>query len=502
MGPQGSISGFSRTITSFVLVMFLGGAMQQVQGQEVTRPNILWLIAEDIGLDFGVYDTPEVLTPNLDALARQGQRFDRAFATAPVCSPSRSAFHTGMYQMSIGAHHHRSHRKGDGSPYPWPLPDGVRLITDRLRDAGYFTANIRDLPEEMGFKGTNKTDWNFTYEGRPFDSMDWSDLKAHQPFFAEINFPETHRGREWRENSARVKTPANPAKVVFPPYYPDHPVVREDWATYLNSVMALDAKIGAVLAQLEKDGLAENTIVVFMGDNGRAMLRDKQWPYESGLHVPLMVHIPPELGSFTGYRAGDASTDLVMTIDVTATLLSLAGLPQPESMQGAPFLGPSRQELRRYVFGGRDRGDETVDRIRTVRNDRYRYIRNYYPERPFLQRNRYKEAEYPAFWVLQKLASEGRLTGPPAQLLAPTRPPEELYDLQEDPYEIDNLADSPAHQDILNDLRTVLDEWITGINDQGAIPEDPAVARHYEREVGRLYDDRIEALRKEWSLAP
>lgn len=464
------------------------------------RPNILWILAEDMGPELGIYQTPEVRSPNLDALANRGMRFDQAFTTAPVCSPSRSAFNTGMYQMSIGAHNHRSHRSDDPTPYPFPLPDGVKIISDWMREAGYFTANIRELPRDLGFGGTGKTDWNFSYGGKPFDTDRWSDLKDNQPFYAQINFPETHRGNEWETAHKQIDSPADPAKVVFPPYYPDHPVTRQDWAQYLNSVMALDKKVGAILDLLEKEGLAENTIVFFMGDNGRAMVRGKQWPYDSGLHVPLMVYIPPGFASVSGYTPGAQSDRLVSSIDVTATTLALAGIEKPPSMQGQIFLGPHADAPRAYVFGGRDRGDETVDRIRTVRSDRYRYIRNYYPERPFLQTNRYKEATYPMIWVLRKLHAEGKLTSEQARLMAPTRPPEELYDLREDPYEINNLADSPEHQQILREMREVLDRWIEEIDDKGRFPEDPEVYEYYEQQMKKTYDKRIEALRKEWGL--
>ena len=199
------------------------------------RPNILWLIAEDFGHHLGCYGEKQVRTPNLDKLATDGVRYTRFYTTAPVCSPSRSAFMTGMYATTIGAHNHRSHRD-DG----YRLPEGVRVLTDWMRDAGYFTANVVELPESCGFRGSGKTDWNFTYEGQPFDSSRWDDLKEHQPFWAQINFQETHR----KFNAPRN---ADPAKAEFPPYYPDHQVTRDDWAQYLDSATELDRKIGLVL---------------------------------------------------------------------------------------------------------------------------------------------------------------------------------------------------------------------------------------------------------------
>jgi arylsulfatase A-like enzyme len=462
----------------------------EVQGQEASqrRPNILWLIGEDLGPELSCYGHPEVWTPHLDQLARDGVRYTRAFTTAPVCSPSRSAFMTGMYQTSIGAHNHRSHRD-DG----YRLPAGVRVVTDRFRDAGYFTANVvhlTDDADEKFFRGTGKTDWNFHYDGEPFDSNQWEDLKPRQPFFAQVNFSETHRGGAWDQAHLNIEKTADPEKVVFPSYYPDHPITRHDWAQYLNTAMALDKKIGYVLELLERDGLTENTIVIFFGDHGRAMVRGKQWPYDSGLHIPLIIRIPPRLEATKGYEPGSVNGQLIASIDLTATSLSLAGIDPPKLMQGRVFLGDSAAPPRKFVFGGRDRGDETVDRIRTSRDKRYRYIRNYYPERPFLQLNRYKEWTYPVLALMRELYEEGELNEAQARLMAPTRPPEELYDLERDPYEIRNLADSTDHREIKQLLSTALDTWIQETNDQGRIAEPPEIPAFWEARAKRNYEPR------------
>ena len=468
------------------------GAGPAEPSAETARPNILWIIAEDLGTELGVYGHPEVETPNLDRLSAEGVRYTRAFTTAPVCSPSRSAFMTGMYQTTIGAHNHRSHRE-DGHP----LPDGVRVITDWLRDAGYLTANIVDLTgddDETYFRGTGKTDWNFHYEGQPFDTDRWSDLAAGEPFYAQVNFPETHRGVEWDTAHEYVERRADPAAVRMPPYYPDHPEARRDWAQYLNAVMSLDRKVGFVLDRLEDDGLAGRTVVVFMGDHGRAMVRGKQWPYDSGLHVPLIVRWPTGIPTPEGFEVGTVEDRLIAAIDVTATTLAIAGAGPPDGMQGQVFLGTRANPPREYVFGGRDRGDETVDRIRTVRDARYRYIRNDYPGRGLLQRNRYKEFTYPMIPLMRELEAEGRLTLVQARLLASTRPVEELYDVDADPYEIENLADDPAHADVLARLRAAVDEWIVESNDQGRIPESPDIHEFWERQMQETYDARISAM--------
>jgi len=420
------------------------------------RPNILWLIAEDFGVELGCYGTAGVEAPNLDRLAARGVRYSNFFTTAPVCSPSRSAFMTGMYQTTIGAHNHRSHRD-DG----YTLPANVRLLTDLMRDTGYFTANVRRLPKSFGFRGTGKTDWNFHYAGKPFDSDDWADLRQHQPFFAQVNFDETHR-----KFHAPRKT--NPDKVVVPPYYPDHPVTRKDWAEYLDSAMELDRKVGLLLNQLAEDGLAASTVVVVFADNGQAHVRGKQFCYDSGLHVPLIIFWPDGLQRPAGFNPGTADDRLLEAIDLAPTMLALAGADKPENMQGRVFLGKRSEAPREYVFGARDRCDETVFRFRTVRDKRYRYIRNFTPDRPFLQANEYKERQYPVWNLLKQLHAEGKLTPLQDMLCQPTMPAEELYDLQDDPYETKNLVGSGEHREVLARLRSELQRWIDESHDQGA----------------------------------
>jgi arylsulfatase A-like enzyme len=419
------------------------------------QPNILWLIAEYFVHHLGSYWTTHFTTPILDRLAADGVRYTRFFTTAPVCSPSRSAFMTGMYQTTIGAHNHRSHRD-DG----FRLPDGVRLLSDWMRDAGYFTANIRQFPAPIRFRGTGKTDWNFAHDGKPFDSDRWVDLRAHQPFFAQVNFQETHR-------AFHAPAKADPAKVEIPPYYPDHPVTRADWAKYLDAASELDRKIGVVLKRLEADGLVDNTVVVFFGDNGEAHVRGKQFCYDSGLHVPLIIRWPKQFAEPRHFKRGTVDDRLIAAIDLAPTMLALAGAEKPAKMQGEIFLGDRADPPRQYVFGARDRCDETVFRFRTVRDERYRYIRNFTPDRPLLQANEYKERQYPVWNLIKDLAKQGQLTPEQAVLAAPTMPAEELYDLHDDPYEIKNLAHSPEHQQARNRLRKVLDDWIERSNDQG-----------------------------------
>jgi N-sulfoglucosamine sulfohydrolase len=444
---------------------FLNAPAIAASGQaKPAHPNILWLIAEDFGQHLGCYGTREVWTPNLDQLAADGVRYTRFFTTAPVCSPSRSAFMTGMYQTTIGAQNHRSHRD-DG----YTLPRGVRVLTDWMRDAGYFTANIRELPPGLGFRGTGKTDWNFTYHGKPFDSARWDDLNSHQPFYAQLNFSETHR-------PFHAPKHADPAKVELPPWTPDHPIARKDWAEYLDAATELDRKVGLLLKQLETDGLADNTVVVFFGDNGQAHFRGKQFCYDEGLLVPLIIRWPKDYPPPAHFRPGTVDSRLLDAIDLAPTMLEIAGVKKPAKMEGRIFLGAHAEKPRTYSFGARDRCDETVFRFRTVRDSRYRYIRNFTPERPFLQPNEYKWRQYPVWRLLPELHAEGKLTPVQEFYCAPTMPAEELYDVLNDPYEIHNLAQSPEYRSVLIRLRGVLENWIEETHDQGRVFEPPEVA--------------------------
>jgi arylsulfatase A-like enzyme len=423
------------------------------------RPNVLWIITEDMGPELACYGTTQVSTPNVDRLAATGVRFASAYTTAPVCSASRSAFNTGMYQTTIGAHNHRSHRNDS-----FRLPPGVDVISRRLASAGYFTANVRELPESLGFPGTGKTDWNFNIDGKPFQSDRWDELKAHQPFYAQVNFQESHR-------KFHAPHKADPAKVVIPPYYPDDPITRQDWAGYLDAISEADRKIGLLLDQLAADGLADDTIVFFFGDHGQCHVRGKQFCYEEGLHIPLVMRWPKNFPAPAGAEPGTVDRRLVEAIDLTATTLDLAGLAKPASMAGRVLFGTHREPERKYIFGARDRCDETVFRLRTVRDDRYRYIRNFTPDQPFLLANKYKERSYPVWNLIKLLHVEGKLNPVQDVLAQPTMPPEELYDLQADPYETRNLANSSEHRAELERLRGVLEKWLVESDDQGRFPE-------------------------------
>ena len=444
-----------------------------------SRPNILWILSEDISPDLSCYGTPAVQTPNLDKLAGQGIRFTNAFTTAPVCSASRSAMITGMFQTSIGVHHHRSHRD-DG----YTLPQPVRLITEYFREAGYFTANVKTAAP--GVKGSGKTDFNFKFKNA-FDGSDWNQRKAGQPFFAQLSISMTHRGGHWKNLRSQLKNPVDPAKIKLPPYYPDHPVAREDWATYLDSIQVMDGYIGKILKRLDDENIADNTIVIFIGDHGRCHVRGKQWLYDGGIHIPMIVRWPGKL------EAGQVCDDLVSSIDISATALKIAGVDPPRHIEGKVFLESGTNgnwktvNQHEYIIAARDRCDETIDRIRCVRNKQYKYIRNFMPERPYIQTNAYKERSYPMLNLMKELHAQGKLTPAQAMFMAPRKPDEELYDIKNDPYETNNLASSPEHQQTLKKMRAILDKWIKETSDMGRFPEKPSSITPRDRK--RIYGE-------------
>ncbi len=420
-------------------------------------PNIIWILSEDISTDLACYGTPVVQTPVLDQLAKDGIRYTNAFTTAPVCSPSRSAIITGMYQTSIGAHNHRSHRD-DG----YALPTPVKPITEYLRQAGYYTVNVKTAAP--GVATPTKTDFNFEPTQPVFEGTDWNQRKASQPFFAQITIDETHRGKAWKTTVKENQPHINPASVVLPPYYPDHPVARADWATYLESIQLMDSYVGKILQRLRDEGITQNTVVIFSGDNGRCHVRDKQFLYDGGIHVPLLIRWPGRV------KAGQTNTDLVSAIDVSATILQLAGIRPPSHLDGRVLWGPGSKK-RDYIIAARDRMDETVDKMRCVRDKRYKYIKNYLPDRPYMQPNNYKETEYPTWNLLKELNREGKLTPAQALFVAPTKPAEELYDIVTDPNELHNLAADTRYQKTIGRMRGLLDDWVKKTNDQGQYPE-------------------------------
>jgi uncharacterized sulfatase len=425
------------------------------RGATADRPNILWVVCEDINPDLRCYGDQYSISPNIDNLARQGVRFANCFDHSGVCAPTRSGIITGMYPTSIGTMHMRS----QGVP-----PSYVRCFPEYLRAAGYYCTN------------NAKTDYNFA---PPLTAWDENGRQAHwrnrakgQPFFAVFNIEMTHES-QIRNNPGKPSNASkslkpdqlhDPAKAVLPPYYPDTPLVRRDWANYYDNITAADVRVASFLKELEDDGLAENTVVFFYGDNGRGLPRAKRWIYDSGIHVPLIVRWPGKI------KPGAVNDDLVAFIDLAPTVLSIAGVKIPPHIQGQAFLGDQAAPPRKYVYAARDRMDETYDIIRAVRDKQFKYIRNFEPEKPYAQHINYMDM-MPTMQEMRRLNAEGKLTGPQKIFFQPTKPVEELYDCVADPHEVNNLADSPQHQETLKRMRAALEQWMKDTNDMGLIPE-------------------------------
>ena len=389
--------------------------------------------------NFSCYGETAIETPNVDRLAANGVRFTNAYVTAPVCSTCRSAFITGMYQTSIGAHHHRSGR-GEKKIH---LPDGIVPIPKLFQDAGYHTSISGWPADKRGRFG--KTDYNFEWDESMYDGNDWATRDDDQPFFHQIQTPGGKRrggtidsARKFQERCADIFGAAIPVdKVILPPYYPNDPVLLEDWAAYLDCCRYTDRLVGEVVQRLKDEGQLQNTVILFMTDHGISHARGKQFLYDEGIHVPLVIAGP-------GIDAGQTRTDLVEHIDIGALSLGLAGIEIPSHMQGRDILA-ANYEPRDAAFSARDRCDETVEHLRSVRTDRFKYIRNFLSERPHLQPCAYKDKK-DILQALRKAHEAKELNSVQEKLLfSPTRQPEELYDLQKDPHELNNLAGDPKH---------------------------------------------------------
>ncbi len=427
------------------------------------RPNVVWIIVDDMSANFSCYGERTIETPNVDRLAKEGTLFRRAFVTAPVCSPCRSALITGLYQTTIGSQNHRSGRGVEQIR----LPPGVEPAPALFRRQGYYTAIGGPLAKGVGL---GKTDYNFTWDRSIYDGNDWKGRKPGQPFFMQVQLHggKYREGKEWPKTVARaLGTATPPDSVKLPSYYPRDPVILDDWAHYLDAVRYTDQQVGDVIHRLESEGILDQTLVIFMTDHGISHARGKQFLYDEGIHVPLVVRGP-------GIAKGVVRDDLVEHIDLVPTSLAQAGIPIPAKVQGHNLFA-GNVASRDAVFSARDRCDETVDRIRSVRTARFKYIRNAYPGRPHLQPNRYKDGKA-IIRRLRELHAEGKLNPLQEHLLfSPTRPREELYDLQADPEELRDLAGDPAYHAELLVLQDRLDRWEKETGDRGREPESPAM---------------------------
>lgn len=431
------------------------------------KPNILWISCEDMSPDLALYGDPLGHAPNLQKLADGGVVFTRAFSTAPVCSASRSSIITGMYSTSVGTHQHRSKIE---------LPSHIRTFPTYLRQAGYYTTN------------NSKTDYNF--DGPP-GTWDDNSSKAHwrnrpdkaQPFFSVFNFTVTHESHSFKPDdySDVPDVPAErrtkPASVKLPPYIPDTPLARQTWAHYYDTIQQMDIQAGRVLDELEQDGLTTNTLVVFFSDHGMGLPRGKRWLWDSGMRVALVANWPGKL------EAGSKNDELASLLDLPPTMLSAAGVAVPGYMQGRVLWGAAAQPEPQYLYGTRDRMDEVHDMMRSVRSRDFKFIRNFYPERPYATPIDYMDKN-PLLQQMRQMDKDGTLSGPATLFFAKQKPREEFYDLRQDPYELTNLVESADYATTVAAMRDELAAWQKRTGDKGYEP-DPGNPDKAERKPQR-----------------
>ena len=426
-------------ITTFLLLFFVSAANLQA----ADKPNILWLFAEDTSPWMGCYGDKvnQGHTPHIDSLAERGIRFSRAFVPAPVCSACRSALMGGQNQIRFNAHEHRSSR----GTAKLQLPPSIKLLPQLVKENGYFTFNL------------GKSDYNFVWDNKATYSLEeknranipWDKLKASQPFFGQI---QTAGGKNKTQNFPKQRK-ADPQEVTVPADYPQNDLYREVVAQHYDAIRKDDDFIGTVLAGLKESGLDDNTIIVYFGDHGaNNLLRHKQMPTEGGLHVPFIIS-----GSQKFIPAPSVRDDLVNMLDLSATTLKWAGVKIPKRYEGQDLFG-DKVIPRGYVFAAKDRLDHTIDRVRTVRSDRFRYTRNYKTDRIFLQ-PQYRDKQ-PYTKNLRELYASGKLSPKLTEIYFGERPAEELYDVKKDPAQINNLINDPAFKEVVAEHREQLDDWI------------------------------------------
>ncbi|MEO1991231.1 MAG: sulfatase [Pirellulales bacterium] len=439
----------------YFLAIFVSLISSQVYAAD--RPNILWIYLEDVSGWFSCYGETLIDTPNIDRLAARGIRFNRFYTPAGVCSATRSAVIVGAMQTSFGIHNHRSGRpdfrgKGMGADFDdIRLPDGVEPLPVLMKQAGYFT-----------FNQSGKDDYNFRWTKDEFYSSNssknlWRNRRSDQPFFGQVQLRGGKLGRNAKPVVARSEVPV-------PPYYPDIPEVREEIAHHYDCILKTDQEIGDLLDALEKDGLTDSTLIVCFSDHGYKLHRHKQFLYEGGIHMPLIIAGP-------GVAPDQVRDDLVSGIDIAPASLAAAGLPIPSFMEGKDFLSKSYTP-RKFVVAARDRCDYTIEKIRAIVTPRFKYLRNYLTDRPFMQPS-YKDP-WPVSIRFREMMAANEMNQTQLIFFGPSKQPEELYDLENDPHEINNLVNDPAFQEQLEHHREILRQWIKETGDKGQNPESDA----------------------------
>ncbi|TDI70508.1 MAG: sulfatase [Bacteroidetes bacterium] len=433
----------------------------QSQDKQKEQPNILWIVSEDNSPFFGCYGDEFATTPTFDKLATEGILYENAFANAPVCAPARSTIITGMYPPSMGTQNMRS---------KYPTPEFIKFFPEYLKEVGYYTTN------------NSKEDYNMI---KPEGVWDESSKKAHyknrkegQPFFAIFNLGVSHES-SLHKSIPKEQLRHDPAKVILPPYHPDTPEMRHDWAQYYDKIEDLDGQVAEILRELEELGLAKNTIVAYYGDHGGVIARSKRFVYESGTRVPMIWRFPEKYQHLAPGKPNTRTDRLVSFVDLAPTMLSLVGIDIPKYMQGKAFLGNQQAAAPKYVHLFRGRMDERIDMVRAVRDKKFRYIKNYMPHRIYGQYLEYLwRAPSCKSWEDAYKAGE---CNEAQSVFWEQKPSEELYDVTLDPWEVNNLASDPSYRDVLNRMRAENKRWMLEIHDTGLMPEGELSARNTEQ---------------------
>ena len=447
-----------------IIILLSSKANQEVKEES---PNILWIYLEDTSPLLSCYDYPLSQTPNIDKLADNGVRFTNAFMPAPVCSACRSGIITGMMPTSINAQNHHSSRTKESAIY---LREDIKTIPELFKDEGYYTFN------------NGKDDYNFVYNrfdlydqdyfehplyGKSGERIDLAVLKDKAPFFGQI---QLYGGKEIfsSEFKNRVKNPVDRSKIVLPPYLPNDSVIIEEYANHIDAIQITDNRLGEIMGKLRKESLLENTIIFFFSDHGMRLTRHKQFLYDGGIHVPLIVC---RYKNNKAVKGGIVREDLISGLDIGTTSLGLAGIEIPEYMEGVDFFAEDFNG-REYVISSRDRCDFSIDRIRSVRGKEFKYIRNYMTDRPYMQKSYMDVDSVPFVLRMKTLYEENKLNEVQARFMSDERPAEELYDLINDPFELNNLADDSAYSEVLKQYQHILNQWVKNTDDKGQYPED------------------------------
>ena len=443
----------------FLFFLFMFGLLGCSRSHD--KPNIVWICAEDITTMLGCYGDPNAFTPNLDNFAEKSVKFTNAYATAPVCAPSRSCIVTGEYATSLGTQHLRSEVD---------IPQSVVPFPKLMREAGYYCTNY----DKQDYNFTDTTIWNESSK-----NAHWKNRADGQPFFAVFNIGITHQSGIFGDEETYQKRiskyapeikPVDPETLQIPPYFPESDEIRKLWARYYTNVQIMDIQFEERLNELMEAKLLDNTIVFFYSDHGTGMPRAKRALYDSGLKIPLLIYVPEKYREKFKMKPGTENSQMLGFLDFAPAVLELAGIEIPEKLRGRPFISEKEIKEKDYVFGTSDRVDEAYEMARTIRTKKYRYVRNFLSYTPLLQANFYSDKSE-IMKELYRFKNKADLTSAQQTLFMNKRQPEELYDIENDPHEVNNLAGSQEYNSVLIEMRKKLHHEILKSFDTGLMPE-------------------------------